>query len=386
MTTPSAFSEKNPLLQLVWDPTSLKALQFCPTYYNYTIRQGYRGGNNVHLEFGAMFASGSETYKRARAQGVSKADATLAALRTVVEASGNYFVTGMDDDGLNITEWVPWGGAYMDQWRCSGTKPYKNAKGNKAVCPLAHKGVWQFAELPSVCGHCGSETVKENHWIENHKKDRYALVRLMVAYCDEQPETKDGGLFPYTFPDGTAAVELGWRIPLNMVGSTGESFVLAGYFDSIVTYGDEVFIADNKTTTKALTKAYFAGYQPDQQVDTYDLAASILYPTLNVRGVLIEAAQIVAGGGVNLSVQPFYRTEPLREETLEDIERWIDLADEYAQKGEYPMAKGNCWLCVFKSICSLEPGARKRFLEANYEQRPWNPLKERGVVPEGEQS
>jgi hypothetical protein len=158
----------------------------------------------------------------------------------------------------------------------------------------------------------------------------------------------------------------------------GEPYILAGHIDSIMENADgsEKFVADNKTTKKTLGKGFFGGYSPNIQVDLYDVAGSVLYPSLNLRGVVIEGAQILSDGA-RFSSQPLYRTESQREETLGNIHEWIKKAEEYATKGSWPMATANCWICPFKSICSKDPSKREMFLRADFEQRKWNPLEER---------
>lgn len=384
--TPSMFSKGNPRLQMVWDSTSLKQLQFCPTSYRLSIIEGWRQPNAVDLEFGIMFANAVEEFKKARLQGRPKEDCLLASLKRVIRDS---WVDGGDagncecSEGCNGCENLsgrPWGGTYEEVWRCTGEEPYRNSKGNKAKCPYSHKGKWFPAPGPSTCGECGSATEVDRHWLPTDRiKNRVSLVRAVIWYVDEQPDSwETPGLHPYAFPDGRPAVELSFKIPLDLKTPYGESYILAGHMDSIMETSDqsERFITDNKTTKKWMGKAFFAGYNPSTQFQIYDIAGSILFPDLNIRGVAVEGAQIMSDGA-RFGIQPFPQTEAQREESLINVQKWIKIGEAYAEKGEWPMATSNCWLCQFKSICSKDPGIRETFLKADFVQRHWNPLEER---------
>lgn len=380
---PSPFSAYIPKLQTAWDATSLKSLMTCPRQYQYSILEGWRPAQDkVDLEFGGYFASSVERYKKARVAGKSKAEATAIAVRYVVEASWG-------EDG-------PWGGRYEEMWHCTGSEPFRNAKGNRAKCPYSHKGSWFPAPGPGVCT-CGSHTESERQWIGNDRvKDRYTLVRLVAWYCDEQPELAEDGAVPYVFPNGQPAVELSFKIPLpwkvllkegqpytHQDGASdyfpaeyGETYILCGHLDSIMSYGDEHLVADNKTTKNMMGAQYFAAFHPNIQMDVYDLAATTLYPSLKIKGVMIEAAQTLTEGarfGVGIS----YRSDPQREELLGDLRYWIGQAEKFAQDNHWPMNRANCYLCPFKVVCSKDPDSRQRYLEAAFVKHPWNPLEER---------
>ena len=366
---PSPYSIHNPQHQLVWDSTSLKQLQFCPRAYQYSILEGWRG-SAVDLEFGIYFASGVETYKKARLDGFTKEQAQLAAVKRVVEDS--WIETG---DG-KITG-HPWGGNYETQWRCTGTTKFRNAKGNAAKCPYSHKGVWIPGHGPSVCGSCGSETESVRRYAPtNNAKNRHTLVRLIAWYCEEQPEDLTSGLHALRFPNGKPAVELSFKLPLPWQNKHGETYILAGHIDSIMTNGDENFAADNKSTKNAISSNYWKQFKPNTQVSTYDLAGSLLWPELNLKGFMIEAAQVLVDGA-RFGSQLFYNTQAEREEYFGELQWWLDQAERFADAGHWPMNRTNCKICTFNAICSREPAKREASLKADFVKRPWNPLEER---------
>lgn len=370
-----AFSEKQPRLQLAWDPTSINNLMQCPRYYQLTNLEGWRG-SAVDLEFGILCATAWEHYQKARIRGDSKDAATLEALRNVTERSWDYEKN------------KPWGGRYANMWRCEGTEPYKNAKGNRAVCPYHHKkpgaaGEWMwFPEpAPETCGECGSAVIRDRHYIPaNEKKNRTTVIRTVLWYCLEQPEALEDGLHPYVFPNGKPAVELPYRIPLPWRSDLGEQYILCGHLDYLGEFATELFVVDNKTTTKPLNQKLWDSYSPSTQFDTYDLVGTLLFPDLDIKGVMIDAAQVQTGGSQYMR-HPYYKTEGQRQEHLETVHYWIEqaemLATKYADK-DYPMNKRSCWICQFKGICDKDPKERGRWLRADFVKgEPWNPLLER---------
>lgn len=361
----SGFSTNNPDLRLAWDSTTLAAVQSCPRYYQYAYLEGYRG-SAIDLEFGGYAASSFETYQKARIAGRTRDEATLDALRHALVVSWDFETAS------------PKMGRYEAQWRCKGETKYKNSKGNAAKCPYSHKGAYFPAPAPAICGECGSNVETARNYIPEHNtKNRETLARVVTWYCLDQPEALEDGLHSYVFPDGTAAVELSFAIPLPWQNRYGEQYVIAGHMDQIGVFGDERFVVDQKTTTKGLNQAFFDSYDPNVQFDTYDLVGKTLYPDLEIKGVLIDAAQTMVGGA-RFARYPYYKTEAQSEEHLGDIGRWIATAEQYAVDGHWPMNKANCWRCPFKNVCNKDPAARERLLKADFKKEPrWNPLKTR---------
>lgn len=369
MTTPSPFSTHNPQLQLVVDATSLNAAQTCATYYKYSILDGFRR-SGVDTDFGIMFASACEVFKKARAKGKSKEEALLDAVASAFQAS---WVRSDENP-----EGKPWGGSYETLWRCTGVTPYRNAKGNRAKCPWSHKGEWFPGSHPDHCT-CGSPTETSRQWVPDHKlKNRKTLVRLVTWYCDSQPtdeEFAEGrGLMPFVLPDGTPAVELDFKMVLPWKSPYGEPYILAGYLDSIMTDGVERFITDNKTTKNQQNDRYWAQFQPNTQVDTYDTVGATLYAPLKISGVLIESAQITEKGA-RFDTRSFYRSDEQREEYLADLEYWLKQMEGWAETGHYPRNRKSCFMCPFQRVCALGTEAeREAELKEHFEVRKWNPL------------
>src|SRR5262249_48382038 len=158
---------------------------------------------------------------------------------------------------------------------------------------------------PASCGECGSECSVQRRWVSEHPdKDRYALVRLVAWWLDDQPDDPTEAFHNIRIGD-VDAVELSFTMPTPWKAETGEAFLLCGHMDTIGRLGDEHYIADDKTTKMWLSDTYWASYSPNVQVDLYDLAGSVLYPELAIKGVLIEAAQTSATN-TKFGMMPFY--------------------------------------------------------------------------------
>lgn len=352
---------------------------FCPRHYQLSIIEGWKQNQeSVDLEFGRYFASATETYKKARLAGETKQGATVSALRATVEATWLYDppTDPLHHDPDFAHSGRPWGGHYEEQWRCRGETPYKNAKGNHAKCPWSHKGAWFPEPAPGTCGSCGSGTETQRRWVSgDHAKDRYTLFRLVAWWCDDQAEEE--GILPYKFPDGTPAVELSFTLPLPWYTPVGgEPYLLSGHLDGIDVFGSENFIGDNKTTKKMLSNQYWKQYEPNVQIKVYDLAGSVLYPDLGIKGVRIDAAQTLVGGA-RFGAKVFYSSDTLRAEFLTDLEWWIRQAERFAQDDYWPMNLANCSFCQFNGICSKSLEKRQMYLESNFHKKFWNPLEER---------
>lgn len=358
---PSPFSAGNPRLQVAWNSSSLQELQFCPRKYQYTVLDGWKPGSAVDLEFGGYFAAAVERYYRARLAGSSRDDAQLDTLDWLLRETWR--------DGR------PWGGTVQEEWRCSGAEPYKNAKGNKAKCPYSHSGQFFPAPAPDICGECGSAVEVHRNFVADHKtKNRKTLVRAFAWWVEEQPERLQDGVYPYTFPNGTPAIELSGVVPLPRQTPSGENYLLTFHLDQIAALGDELFVQDQKTTTKSLGPEFWGGYSPHMQMDTYDLIVTLLFPDLPIAGILLDAVQTQVGGA-RFARRPLYKRESQREEQLDIILRVIADAERYAAEDHWPMNKRSCWLCPFKRVCSKPPEERNRYLAADFEKgETLNPL------------
>lgn len=343
----------NPKLQTAWDSVSLGALMKCPRYYQYVLIDGI-AIDKIDLTFGRLAASGFELYKKERLNGQTKEAAILAVIGWALSAT-----------------WPDTMGQWVEAWHCDGTEPFKNGKGNKAICPHAHKGAFELGQGPAHCGLCGSHTTTSWQYVpESNQKNRVSLLRALTWWMLDQPENLEDGVHPYVFPDGTFAVEHSFTMPIPRLTPSGAQHTLSGHLDDISEFGLEHFITDNKTTGTSIGKAA-AGYSPHYQIDTYDLVGSILWPDL-IEGVSLDITQLLTEGAKFGRVF-FRKTEGLREEHWQTLDYWIGQAEQFAAANYWPMNKAACWNCPMAQVCSTDPAERHNFLK-DMPKRVWNPL------------
>ena len=380
---PSPYCASLPTQLRAWDATALRSYMSCPRKYFYEFVEGWRGGDNVNLDFGRMYHAALECYDRAIGRGATKADASDAALRHALEHSGHYVraeSTGNDDDPTTWGDWIPWGGTYETVWRCTDEGPALLTGKNKGNPNPAKRCINakqdHLGDAPAdTCSECGKPLTQRTMWVPGDKnKNRYTLIRSVIQYCDEQPEA--GGVRPYVFPNGKVAVELSFVIPLPIHTPDGEPYLLTGNLDGLAVFGGEHATRERKTTKSTLNKQYFDRYAPDVQIDTYDLATWLLYPALRPVGVMVEATQTASEFS---RVQRNFVTigNERREEWFAELQGWIKRAEADAMRGVWPKNTASCSAnggCPFRGICSLSPSARERFLPAHFHRELWNPL------------
>lgn len=374
---PPLYLPWQPNRQVVWDATSLRTFLECPRKYQIKHLMGWMAPEaSIDLLFGQALGAGLETFYKEIIENGRDHDAALRlAIRTCLEATW--------DDVVGR----PRMGNYHHSWRCLGTTKYKNAKGNDAKCPFSHKGKWFPTPAPSPCS-CGSETTTAWRWVPESKvKDRVQLIRALVWYTEEQ---KAGQLSPVGVSAGdngpaTALVEMPFLVPFTSMG--GVPYYLCGWWDAVKQLGGQdgpAFITDYKTTKNSLGADYWRGWQPNVQVDLYDLVASRHSP-IPVDGIGIEAIQVGCDrngeGWVRFGYRNYTRSPVHREEFAQELTVWLAMAASYAQNSYWPMNRASCKLCEFKDVCNMVPEQRVNYLSEHFVRGRWNPLKREIEVP-----
>ncbi len=319
-TAPSPFLPDTKI-QFAWDSTSIGAIKLCPRYYFYTIICGYvPKDESIHLRFGIEYHEAIQDYENLRASGVPFSDA-------VRETMGNLLVRSHNFDPDPTTK----------------AGQYKNPN---------------------------------------------TLRQLVIDYLDE---FRNDPCETLILANGRPAVELSFRWELDW-GPTQQHpdenpsvqpYILCGHLDRVVTYNDDLFVLDHKTTQSAPTDYYFAGFSPNNQVTLYSLAGQIVLDS-PMRGVIIEAAQILLETPNRFVRRPIYTSDQLIHEWLGDLEPVLQMAEDYARAEYWPMNDTACGMyggCKFRGVCSKNPEVRKHYLNADFtqleEKDRWNPLKAR---------
>jgi len=217
-------------------------------------------------------------------------------------------------------------------------------------------------------------------WVSDEPtKSRDTLLRTVIWYLDF---FKTDSLKTLTFPDGTPAVEVPFRLHLgdiDLFAPSGEEFLLCGYLDKIVIWNDGIYIVDQKTTKSPLDDTYFKQYNPHNQMTLYSIAGKTVLEH-EIDGVIIDAAQILVEG-TRFRRRPIPRSTEQLEEWLVDLKYYLKEAITYAIDNHWPMRESSCGFgrnqCTFRPVCSADPSARQEMLDSFYVRRIWNPLETR---------
>jgi hypothetical protein len=309
-------------IQFAWDSTSIGYLKTCPRLYQYTMLEGWSPkSESIHLAFGSAYHSALESYARSRANGVSHEDSIHDVIAEILRTTA---------------DWV------MDLSTKAGK--YKN---------------------------------------------RATLISLVLDYLDY---FVDDPTETYIMSDGRPAVELSFRFELDWGPEgyqviepygMGQPYILCGHLDRVVTFNDQLFVMDHKTTTSAPGDYYFNQYEPNNQMTLYTLAGQVVL-NAPIRGVIISAAQILLEKEHRFVRGFTYRTQDQLDEWLLDLHLHLNSAEAFAEAGYWPMNDTACDKfggCKFRGVCSKSPEVREMFLKADFvklepDQR-WNPLASR---------
>ena len=307
-------------IQYAYDSTTLGLLKTCPRLYQYTMIDGYVAkGESIHLRFGIEYHQALQDYDIARAEGIAHEDAVHSAISELVRRTHDWSV---------------------------------------------------------------DETTKPGKY-----KNRQTLVSLVVDYLDHYV---DDPAETYIKSDGKPAVELSFRFELDWgpihlgdTDSVTHPYLLCGHMDRVVSFNDQLFVMDHKTTTTTPSQYYFDQYAPHNQMTLYTIAGQVVL-NAPIKGVIVRAAQILLDKE-NRFVSGFtLRTPDQLEEWMNDLRLHLERAEDYAIRGYWPMNDTACDKfggCKFRGVCSKSPSVREIYLKSDFEQLPreeiWSPLRSR---------
>lgn len=338
----------------LWSASSLKLLMTCPRKFQLMDVEGWVPvGHNIHTEFGRLYHAAAEMYDTLRLSGRSQEDATW-------EVMSHY---ARNTVGCLGTDYLP-------VWRCTSPatiigprsgRPTRNTK----RCPCAKLDQFEGGHRGGEpCPECGLPTFDDWATVSpDRNKNRDTLLRTILHYCD----TTDDRVLPYKFPDDTYAVELPFSLDLPLISPDGTPYVLRGQIDGMVEFAGEVVPRERKTTKNTLGEYFFSRFEPDVQIDTYDLVTWALYSDVldpKPHGVLLEATQVTPNF-TKIDRQIINVSEERRAEWLEELQWWIKQAEGFARAKKWPMNKAACNSglgCPMRSICAKSPSLRAGFL------------------------
>lgn len=313
-------------IQYALDSTSLGYFKTCPRLYFYKMIERWQSKEqSIHLKFGGMFH----------------------------EALHQYDILRLDDHDHEETVFQ------VVRWLCNVRGEYPDVS----------------EEKPSI-----------------KAKSFEALLRTVIWYLDDYPTESDPAK-TLVLENGKPACELSFKFELDWgppgqadssekMGNPFQPYLLCGHLDRVVTFQDNLFVMDRKTTTWALTGKWFDQFQPNNQMSLYSIAGKVVL-NMEIKGVIIDAALIKNETKEKAAHTEFargftYRTPAQSEEWLDDLRMWTSAMETCATMEHWPQNDTACDKfggCEFREVCSKNPSVRKAFLKAGFSRGPqWNPL------------
>lgn len=203
----------------------------------------------------------------------------------------------------------------------------------------------------------------------DNSKTRETLIRSIIWYIDEFAEDP----LVTVVHDGKAAAEYSFTFGVD------DDIFLCGHLDRVVQYGDDFYVADNKTTSGIINERYFEQFSPDTQFSLYTFVGQGIFK-LPIKGVVVDAAQILVGGTKFSRGFSFRTTEQLNE-WYDGAMSLIETVNHAVVENHFPMNPSSCGNyggCEFRHICSRSPSQREPFLRGDFSRGSvWNPLERR---------
>ncbi len=307
-------------IQFAWNSTCLGLLKTCPRLYQYTVLDGWGiRDESIHLRFGIEYHSALQDYAVSRASGTPHEEAIR---HTVRELHGR-----------------------VHTWN-----PDRNTRAGKY-------------------------------------KNRESIVGLVIDYLDHFSEDPAE---TFILDDGTPAVELSFRFELDWGPQAGvtkthtqdslgnpidttehiQPYLLSGHLDRIVNFADALYVMDRKTSLSTLSGYYFNQWSPSNQMTLYTLAGKIMLNS-PIKGVIIDAAQVLLEKPNAFQRGFTYRTDDQLDEWLVDLRYWLHNAETYATNGYWPQNDTSCDKfggCKFREVCSRSPKVREHYLKASFDK------------------
>lgn len=312
-------------IQFAWSSLTLDLIKTCPRKYQYSVidRWGSRD-ESIHLRFGIEYHSALQDYAISRAKGIKHDDAIHDTIRELHS---------------RVHDW--------DVDRTGRAGKYKN---------------------------------------------RETIASLVIDYLDH---FVDDPAETFILDNGEPAVELSFRFALDwgphhiVIRSDGkiheeiqhlQPYLLCGHLDRVVSFHDSLYVMDAKTSISTLGSYWFDQWSPSNQMSLYSLAGKII---LNqpIKGVIIDAAQVLLEKPNNFARGFAYRTEDQLTEWLSDLQYYLHQAETYATANYWPQNDTACNKfggCVFRDVCSKSPQVREQYLAAQFDKtdinQAWNPF------------
>lgn len=314
--------------QFAWDSTTITIAKECPRRYQYKVLEHWESkspSSAIALAFGILVHSGIESYHKLRSEGVDHEAAIATAMRGLT-ASPLYAKLPTED---------------------------------------------QFQDAKTAAAEDDEDDGVDTR--NSRVRTRYFLWRALVWYFEQY---RNDPMEVVLRSDGQPAVELSCRAPVGFSLSTGEEVLLCGHLDKVVTFNDQLFVSDIKTT-KSITHSWRKEFDLSHQMSGYALLGRVALER-PVSGVVIDGICLQVGG-TRFARHFTHRTESQLGEYVHELRLLTEEYEHYAAAQFWPQRQSFCRFCNFVDVCRQPPEMRGAYLRQYFKQseHPWNPLEAR---------
>lgn len=247
---------------------------------------------------------------------------------------------------------------------------------------VAHRAMAEGKEFEEAVSLAVDFSLREGKDLDHpdnleKERSRFGLVRAVVWYLDHFYRDTTRTMI---LDNGKPAVELAFRFTLPLDSPDGVPYLWCGHIDRIVMVDDRPAINDYKTTKYSIGENFFKQFSMSNQMTGYILAGQILlHHEKPLREVLIDGIELKVNFNRFLRGAT-ERTPEQLEEWIQHTIAWIKQFERYAEESFWPMNRESCDKyggCPFREVCSKGPSTREEWLQAEYEDKVWNPLENR---------
>lgn len=201
-------------------------------------------------------------------------------------------------------------------------------------------------------------------------RTKETLARAVILYLDR---FWDDPAETYILPSGKPAVELSFQLPFEEIN--GIPTYLCGHIDRVVTYQDDIYFSDFKTTKYGLDDRFFSNFSPSTQMSNYNLATQVILEKPAAGGI-IDGIQLLVNHNRYLR-RTLEMSAEQTEEHIRDVKTWLVSAEHCASEEYWPKNPESCSKysgCHFRAICAMQPARREMYLKGDFIQRTWDCL------------
>jgi hypothetical protein len=325
-------------IQYAWDSTSLGLLKTCPRLYQYTMIEGWgQRDESIHLRFGIEYHTALQDYAIARATGVRHEDAIHDTIRALHSRVWNW-----------------------DPDRNSRAGKYKN---RDTIVGLVVDYLDHFVDDPA-----------ETFILDNGQPGVEVSFRFELDWGPRQWQQLQG----VVIAKGTLNA-----LTSKPLTEAPQPYLLCGHLDRVVSFNDSLYVMDRKTSMTTLSGYYFDQWSPSNQMTLYTLAGNIVLNS-PIKGVIIDAAQVLLEKPNAFARGFTYRTSDQLDEWVHDLRYWLSAAETFATAQYWPQNDTSCDKfggCKFREVCSKSPQVREQYLKTSFDklepEERWNPLRAR---------